>query len=74
MTAAIARAARAFGRFWWDFLVGDTPEVFVGILVVIGLAVALRHDRVAAVAAVPSCTVALLALTTYRGRQRAPRS
>ena len=21
----------AFGRFWWDFLIGDTPELFVGV-------------------------------------------
>jgi len=30
----------AFGRFWWEFLIGDTPELFVGALVVVG-AVAL---------------------------------
>lgn len=74
MIAGIAKATRAFGRFWWDFLVGDTPEIFVGILAVIGIALALRHDRMAAVGAVPACTVALLALTTYRGRQRASRT
>jgi len=22
-----------FGRFWWDFLVGDTPELFLATLV-----------------------------------------
>ena len=27
----------AFGRFWWDFLVGDTPELFVGAVAVIGV-------------------------------------
>jgi len=21
-----------FGRFWWDFLVGDTPELFVATM------------------------------------------
>jgi len=24
-----------FGRFWWDFLVGDTPELFVATLVML---------------------------------------
>jgi len=28
---------RAFGRFWWDFLIGDTPELFVGAVAVIGV-------------------------------------
>jgi hypothetical protein len=23
----------AFGRFWWDFLIGDTPEIFVAVVV-----------------------------------------
>jgi hypothetical protein len=27
----------AFGRFWYDFLIGDRPELFVGTIV--GLAV-----------------------------------
>ncbi len=26
----------AFGRFWWEFLIGDTPELFVGAVAVIG--------------------------------------
>jgi hypothetical protein len=27
----------AFGRFWWDFLIGDTPELFVGAAAIIGV-------------------------------------
>ena len=27
----------AFGRFWWDFLIGDTPELFVGVVGVLGV-------------------------------------
>ncbi len=23
--------------FWWDFLIGDTPEIFIGIVVVLGI-------------------------------------
>ena len=71
MSAAIGKYVSAFGRFWWDFLVGDTPEVFVGVLVVVGAALALRHERAAAVVLVPLLTVAVLAMSTYRGRKRA---
>jgi hypothetical protein len=28
---------RAFGAFWYDFLIGDRPELFVGSIVVLGL-------------------------------------
>ena len=31
------RYAIAFGRFWYDFLVGDRPELFVGPLVALAL-------------------------------------
>jgi hypothetical protein len=37
--AAVARALRAFGRFWWEFFVGDTPELFVGVVAIL----ARRH-------------------------------
>jgi hypothetical protein len=33
----LLRLLRGFGRFWWDFLVGDTPELFVGCLLVLGM-------------------------------------
>lgn len=72
MTAKITRYTVAFGRFWWDFLVGDTPELFVGVLLVVGAGLGLRHERWAAVATVPVLTIAILAMTTFRGRKRSP--
>lgn len=71
MIATLGRYATAFGRFWWDFLVGDTPEIFVGVLAVVAVALALHHERAAALVTVPVLVVVLLAVTTYRGRQRA---
>jgi len=31
------RYLRAFGAFWYDFLIGDRPELFVGSIGVLGL-------------------------------------
>ena len=59
---------RAFGAFWLDFLVGDTPEIFVGVLVVIGSALLLRHDRAAGLVVVVALTGALFLISTFRGR------
>jgi hypothetical protein len=37
------RYLRAFGGFWYDFLVGDRPELFVGSIVVLaGVWLAIR--------------------------------
>jgi hypothetical protein len=63
----------AFGRFWWDFLVGDTPEVSAGVLAILALTFALRRDRAAAVALVPLAVAALLAASTWRATRRRAR-
>jgi hypothetical protein len=69
----VQRAALAFGRFWWDFLIGDTPELFVGTLLVVGAASLLRHDRLAGLTVVVLLTVVFLLASTYRGRASAHR-
>jgi hypothetical protein len=60
----------SFRRFWWDFLIGDTPELFIGVLVIVGSSLLLRHQRDAAISVVPSLTVLLLGASVYRGRRR----
>lgn len=70
------RALVAFGRFWWDFLVGDTPELLVGSLVALGIVALLRHDvdvRVVVVGALPVLVVVILTLSSLRGRSRTRR-
>lgn len=62
----------AFGRFWWDFLVGDTPEVTVGVLAVLAITFALRHDGAAADVLVPVAVAALLAGSAWRAIRRRP--
>ena len=37
------RLVKGFGQFWWDFLIGDTPELFVAALVTIGVVAVLSH-------------------------------
>jgi hypothetical protein len=68
----VARALQTFGRFWWDFLVGDTPELAVGALAVIGLAAALAGLGVAAAVLLPLAVVALLAVSVRRGARHDP--
>ena len=34
---------KSFGLFWKDFLIGDTPEIALGVVVILGVAVLLRH-------------------------------
>lgn len=66
----LRRWLSAFGRFWWEFLVGDTPEITLGVLVVIGVTLLLRHQGVAAVVVLPFLVAVLLAASARRGRRR----
>jgi hypothetical protein len=68
--SAPLRWLSAFGRFWWDFLIGDTPELFFAVLIVIGLAFALHHERVAGIIVVIVAAVGFLSVSTWRGRKR----
>jgi hypothetical protein len=68
MTAAIARAGKAFGRFWIDFLVGDTPELFVVALVIVGVAFALSSQRIAATVVLPLLAFGAVVWSAARGR------
>jgi hypothetical protein len=70
MKAAISKALKVFGHFWWDFLIGDTPEFALATLIIIGLALLLRHHRLVATLLLPGLTAAFLLASTYRGRRR----
>jgi hypothetical protein len=65
---AVQRAVRALGRFWWDFLVGDTPELFVATAVVVASALLLRHHREVAIFVLPAMAIVFLVASTLRGR------
>jgi hypothetical protein len=70
----VTRAAKAFGRFWWDFLIGDTPEFAVATLAIVGLAFLIEDARVAGAILLPLVTAAFLLASTYRGRLGRARS
>jgi hypothetical protein len=63
----------AFGRFWWDFLVGDTPELLIGVLIALGVvALLVKGTSVNAVAVIgfPLMVALMLGLSVYRARPR----
>jgi hypothetical protein len=66
----ISRGFRAFCFFWWDFLVGDTPELLVAVVVIVVLALVLRHHHYIDIILLPLMTVIFLLASAFRGRQR----
>jgi hypothetical protein len=66
----VLRGVRAFCSLWWDFLVGDTPELFAATVVVVALALLLRRHREIAIFLLPSMTILFLVASTLRGRRQ----
>lgn len=61
------RYLRAFGAFWYDFLVGDRPELFLGPIACLAIVAALVRvgatDLLAGLVLVAgTCTVGALSL------------
>ncbi|MGH9021136.1 MAG: hypothetical protein ACRDV0_08995 [Acidimicrobiales bacterium] len=70
----VARALRGFARFWWDFLIGDTPELFAAALCALGLTALVSESghahRWGAVVLVATVVVALAASLARAHRSR----
>jgi hypothetical protein len=59
-------ALRSFGRFWWDFVVGDDWLVAAGIAAALGLTKLLTADDLNAWWLLPLAVVLLLAASLRR--------
>jgi len=60
------RYVAAFGRFWWDFVVGDDWRVAAGLAVSLALVWLLVHEGVNAWWLLPVAVVILLAEAVRR--------
>jgi hypothetical protein len=56
----------AFGRFWWDFVIGDDWLVAVLVAVAIGATAALAHSGVTAWWLLPLAVLLVLWLSLRR--------
>lgn len=66
------RLVVGFGRFWWDFLVGDTPELFLGMVVVLGMSLALVElgGRAYAWIVLPLAVVDVVAMSAFKASRK----
>jgi hypothetical protein len=60
------RYLSAFGRFWWNFIVGDDWRVAAGVAVALGLTSLLTHSGVNAWWLLPVAVAGLLAGSVRR--------
>ena len=67
------RHLRSFGRFWWNFVVGDDWLVAAGVAVAIGGTALLTNDDVDAWWLLPPAVVVVLAASLLRATRPARR-
>jgi len=60
------RHVAAFGRFWWNFVIGDDWRIAAGVAAALGLSALLVHEAVAAWWLLPLAVAALLAESLRR--------
>jgi hypothetical protein len=60
----------AFGRFWWDFVVGDDWLSAAGVVLAIGATAALAAEKVAAWWLLPVAVLLVLAVSLRRATAR----
>jgi len=60
------RQVRAFGAFWWDFVVGDDWRVAAGVAAGLGLTGLLAHRDLAAWWVLPLAVVLTLVVSLRR--------
>jgi hypothetical protein len=61
---------KAFGRFWWDFVVGDDWRIAAGLVIAFALSALLVHESIAAWWLLPVAVLALLADSLRRASRR----
>jgi hypothetical protein len=68
----VVRALRAFGAFWWDFIVGDDWRIAAGVIVALAATAALAAASVPAWWLLPLAVAALLGLSLRRATRPDP--
>ncbi len=64
------RFIRSFGRFWWDFIVGDDWRIAAGLVLAVGLTSLLSHGGVNAWWLLPVAVAVLLAGSLWRATRQ----
>jgi hypothetical protein len=65
----IARV-RAFGAFWYDFIVGDDWRVAVSVIVALAVTYAVSRTSIPAWWVLPAAVALVLPVSLWRARRR----
>ena len=67
---ALTKRLRAFGAFWYDFVVGDDWRVAVTVVAALAVTYAVARTSVPAWWIMPAAVVLILPVTLWRARKK----
>jgi uncharacterized membrane protein YccC len=62
----VVRGVRAFGLFWWDFIVGDDWRIAAGIVIALGVTAAIATTSAPTWWVLPVAVALLLGVSLWR--------
>jgi hypothetical protein len=65
---------RAFGAFWYDFLIGDDWRVAIGVVLALAATAAVSRTKVSSWWITPAAVALLLGMTVWRATRRRSRT
>ena len=66
----LAKQLRAFGAFWYDFVIGDDWRVAAAVVAALALTFAVSKSSVPAWWIMPAAVVVILPVSLWRARRR----
>jgi hypothetical protein len=67
---AIWEFIKSFGLFWKDFLVGDSPELALGVTIILGVSYVSRNSRILDIVSSVVLVMVLMMITVWRKTRR----
>ncbi|MSQ22242.1 MAG: hypothetical protein EXR53_02905 [Dehalococcoidia bacterium] len=66
----MTKLLKGFGAFWWDFFVADTPEVIIGVVILMAAGLLMAKGASAWVVIMPVAVVVILGISLQLGRKK----
>jgi hypothetical protein len=66
----IWRGIKGFGAFWVDFLIGDSPEIAVGVVIILVIGILLHSNAMLMAFVIPIAVISLLVFSLFLGKKR----
>jgi hypothetical protein len=66
----IWRGLKGFWDFWVDFLIGDSPEIAAGVVIILVVAILIHGNPMLAAFIIPLAVISLLIFSLFLGKKR----